>query len=189
MDVAALGTARLGDDRGGVVSSVRMDKAEIDAMVTTALRWTERGDVARMPEPARSVLQVTRDTATDVGRRLWGPNADHVPEDPLPDYVFEEIPGDPPPAIAHQLGAYYEYQFAGDDWEDAPGWNDGPPPFESYFAVALQWWAAVLLGKADGASVPAFDPMGDHAPDLQGLPEYDKLPWGFGDDRDLFIRD
>lgn len=158
-------------------------------MVTVALRWTERGDVAQMVEPARTVLHVDLDNATAVGRRLWQPNSDLAPDVPLPAYSFDPLKGFPPPAVAFQLGSYYEYQFAGDHWEDDPGWNDAPPPFESYFVTALQWHAAVLLGMADAGSFPAFDPEGEHLPDLRGIAEYDTLPWGFGDeDRDIFLK-
>lgn len=165
-----------------------LSKTEIDAMVTVALRWTEHGDVARMPEPARTVLHVTPANATDVGTRLWQPNRDRFPDQELAPYEFEALPGKPGPLIAFRLAEYYEYQVAGDLWEDDPGWNEEPPPFESYFSVALQWYAAVLLGRAERDRVPAFHPEGDHAADLRGDPVYDALPWGFDEnDRDIFL--
>lgn len=52
-----------------------VSKTEIDALVTIAIQWTQDGHVDAMPEPARTVLRVTSEIASDVGRRLWQANA------------------------------------------------------------------------------------------------------------------
>jgi hypothetical protein len=58
------------------VSSELASKTDIDALVTIALQWTEDGHVDAMPEPARTVLRVTPEHASEIGRDLWQANAD-----------------------------------------------------------------------------------------------------------------
>jgi hypothetical protein len=77
---------------------------------------------------------------------------------------------------------YYQYQTAGDYWEDEP------PPFEALFTTSMEWYGLVLLGLAERDQVPTFDPFADTG-NLEGDPKYDQSGWELSDsDRDLFLR-
>ena len=185
-----------------------VSKADIDAYVTIALGWTERGEIQGLPEPARSVLTVTRDNASDVGQRLWYGNArrfiefdeadfahdpgswEDVQEDKawwesVTPYVFEEFPGQPHPETAFRIAAFYSYQSADDDWERSS--PDGPR-FEVAFTTSVKWYALRQLGLVQSSAVP--EPFADELRvDLSGRPTYDASGWGLSEnDRDLFLR-
>ncbi|MGH3347504.1 MAG: hypothetical protein ACRDO4_11030 [Nocardioides sp.] len=189
-----------------------LSKADVDAYVTIALRWTERGEVTFLPQPARSVLAVTRDTASDIGQRLWYGNVrgfidfddEAFDDDPgtleditetrqwwesVTPYVFDEFPGDPHPETVLRRVAFYTYQSAGDDWED---WFlddlDGPP-FEAVFTTSMRWHALRQLGLISSATVPDEPFAEELQVELTGRPIYDASGWGLTeDDRDLFLR-
>ncbi len=187
-----------------------VSKTDIDALVSVALKWTERGDVARMPEPAASVLKVSRETASEVGTRLWAANHDAFnyggprrlcdsetleevlafPEDlvDMKGYGFEELPGTPAPETAVRLAGYYAYQTAGDYWEEVECWQDGEPPFEALFTKSMEWYGLALLGLVRFDQVWIRTPF-EAGPDLSALPRYAQVAWGLDEsDRDLFLR-
>ena len=189
-----------------------LSKADVDAYVTIALRWTERGDIARLPEPARSVLTVTLATASDVGQRLWYGNVrgfidfdeSAFLDDPgtwediqqtrtwwesVTPYVFEEFPGQPHPETAMKRAQYYSYQSAGDHWDE--WFLDGleGPPWEAVFTTAVKWHALRQLGLVHSHTVPD-DPFAEELRvELHGRPVFDASGWGLGEaDRNLFLR-
>lgn len=170
------------------MSSIECTKADIDALVTIALRWSQRGDAERMPAVVADVLWVTRDTATALGARLWNVNLEvarmhEALWEEAQEYRFEELPGAPAPETALRLVEFYESQTIRSGHYLAA--RRGHPPFEYLFAEAMAWWARVLLGLADPdcfRSEPVdLDPLRSIA--------YEQSGWGLDDgDRDLFLR-
>lgn len=189
-----------------------LSKADIDAYVTIALRWTERGEVATLPEPARTVLKVTRDTASDVGQRLWYGNVRGFIEfddasfadDPgtleeieetrawwesVTPYVFQEFPGDPHPETALRRAAFYTYQTASDQWAEWFLDDLDAPPWEAVFTTAMKWHALRQLGLLSSATVPEEPFAEELHVELSGRPIYDASKWALTEaDRSLFLR-
>ena len=186
-----------------------VSKADIDALVSVALRWTETGLVDVQPPSVAAVLTVTPDSASEIGAKLWaanhdannygGPKSMADPElleeldaddvVPTPRYEFEAFPGLPRPQTAIHLAGYYAYQTAGDYW-DRWEWPDGEPPFEMLFHQAMIWVAAGLLG------IPRSDEPEDYSPfdtpiedRVMDDPVTKASGWGLAEsDRDLFLR-
>ena len=186
-----------------------VSKTDMDALITIAVHWTEHGDLARLPAPAASVLRVTRQTASQVGARLWlanhntfnyeGPPEWQDPEylaelnanpellEQMPDYGFEPLPGTPAPESAVGRSRYYRYQTQADYW-DEDWWPDGRPPFEMLFTTAMEWNGLAMLGLVDPAAFPA-DGILPGTVDLSGYPRYEQSGWNLKEsDRDLFLR-
>jgi hypothetical protein len=128
--------------------SVRIvTKADIDAIVTVALRWTESGALQHMPAQAAGVLRVTPENATEVGTLLWRANHDsynyggprellepeevaEVPEDwvaEMPEYTFAEFPGTPAHEVVVRLTSFYRYQTQCDHWDQTHLYANGEP--------------------------------------------------------------
>lgn len=187
-----------------------ISKPDLDAYVSIAYRWTERGDTARMPREAAEVLTVTLDNASEVGKRLWAANHDAFnyggprrlchPEllaeieaegDPaqMPDFQFEPFPGTPEPETAMNRAHYYSYQTAGDYWENADEWPNGEPPFELRYTIAMQWYALVLLEVIPDSHPLSFDGSFPPDNDVHRWPRYEQSGHLLeNSDRDLFLR-
>jgi hypothetical protein len=191
--------------------SVRIvSSADIDAIVTVALRWTESGALERLPAQAAQVLRVTPENATEVGIRLWlanhdtfnygGPRELVEPEvvaeaeewdvEVVPVYTFAEFPGVPLPEVVVKLVRYYRYQTQCDHWDQEWLWANGEPPFAASFMVAMEWHAMVLLGLFPPDRMPGVDDwLFERRAEFQEdrYPACRRVPWGLGDgDRQLF---
>lgn len=200
------------------MSSQLVSKTDIDALVTVALQWTEAGHVDAMPEPARTVLRVTQENATAVGRQLWQTNADAVyfggpPEGCDPDvreeaqaeldqdggspyvqaYVFEALPGVATPLAAARVVSFYAYQTEGDAWDPDDGFFRGgadEPPFAAYFTTAMRWYSLALRGALPLDRVPK--PLSKELSDAEDrlLDGRGDFPWGLEEsNRNVFIRE
>jgi hypothetical protein len=136
------------------VSANFLPKVHIDVLVTAALRWGEPDGFHYRRLMTMMMRRLTRANADQVGEMLWRANYDHtegwaeptdrsVPE--MPEYVFEELPGEPDPVVVLKAVSCYRYQTAGDpedfevtevcgflDWLTAaavrrlPGWDEAP---------------------------------------------------------------
>jgi hypothetical protein len=141
-------------------------KADVDAFVSVAYRWTEAGQVDVMPPEFAQVLRVTDDNASDLGAHLWAANHDATNfggprrlADPelvteleegneiveMPPYEFQAFEGMPSPAVALNRASYFQYQTANDFWELRGSWENDIEPFELRFTYAMEWWACGLL--------------------------------------------
>ena len=193
--------------------SVRIaSKADIDAIVTVALRWTESGALEHMPDQVADVLRVTPENATEIGALLWRANHDSFnyggprelvePEvlaevleygaEEMPEYTFAELPGIPVPEVVVRLTSFYRYQTQCDHWDQTHLYADGEPPFEACFIVAMEWHAMTMLHLASDDRVPEVaewifvNRFADFPEDR--FPAYRQVPWGLDDgDRQLFI--
>lgn len=187
-----------------------VSKADIDAIVTVALRWTESGALEHMPAQVADILRVTPENATQIGVLLWLANHDSFnyggpPEfmepaelaemeewaEEMPEYTFTAFPGTPVPEVVVRLTRYYRYQTQGDHWNQAHLYASGEPPFEARFIVAMEWQAMTMLGLASADLVPNVDDWTfvDRFADFpeDRFPAYRAVPWGLGDgDRQLF---
>jgi hypothetical protein len=199
------------------VSSHLVSKTDIDALVTIAFQWTEDGHVDAMPEPAKTVLRVTPENASNVGRQLWQTNADAVyfggpPEGCDPDvreeaqaeleldggtpyvaaYVFEALPGVASPVAAARAISFYAYQTEGDAWDPDDAFFRGgvtKPPFAAYFTTAMRWYSLALRGALPLDRVP--EPLSSELSDAEDRLRDDRgdFPWGLEEsDRDVFAR-
>jgi len=197
------------------VSSHLVSKTDIDALVTIALQWTEDGHVDAMPEPARTVLRVTLENASDVGRQLWQTNADAFyfggpPEGCDPDvreeaqkelerdggtpyvdaYLFEALPGVATPWAAARVIRYYAYQTQGDAWDPDDAFYRGgvvEPPFAAYFTTAMRWYSLALRGALPLDRVP--EPLSSELSNAEDRlrDERGDFPWGLKEsDRNVF---
>lgn len=198
------------------MSSQLVSKTDIDALVSIALQWTEAGHVDAMPEPARTVLRVTPENASDVGRQLWQTSADAFhfggpPEGCDPDvreeaeaelerdggtpyveaYVFDALPGVASPVAVARAISFYAYQTEGDAWDPDNAFYRGgvvEPPFAAYFTTAMRWYSSALRGALPLDRVPA--PLSSELSDAEErlLDDRGDLPWGLEEsDRDVFF--
>lgn len=199
------------------MSSDLVSKTDIDALVTVAVQWTDGGHVDSMPEPARTVLKVTLQNASDVGRQLWQANADAFyfggpPEGCDPEtraeaeaelardggtpfiaaYVFEPLPGVASPFAASRLARFYAYQTEGEAWDPGdPFFRGGVAdlPFAAYFVTSMRWYSLALRGALPLDRVP--EPLSSELTDAEARVPDDRgdFPWGLKDsDRDVFAR-
>lgn len=197
------------------VSNHVVSKTDIDALVTIALQWTEDGHVDAMPEPARTVLRVIPDDASEVGRQLWQANVDafyfggpreycdpDVREEAQAElgsdggtpyvaaYEFEGLQGVVTPVAASHVAGYYSYQTANDAWDD-PYFRRGvmEPPFAARFITAIRWYSLALRGALPLDRVP--EPMSSELSDAEDRLSDSRgdFPWGLEEsDRDIFAR-
>lgn len=199
------------------MSNQLVSKADIDALVTIAMQWTEAGDVDAMPEPARTVLRVTAQNADEVGRQLWQANADafyfggppegcdpQVREEALAErereggipyvaaYVFEALPGVAGPVAAARIINFYAYQTEGDAWDPDDTFFRGgvaEPPFAAYFTTAARWYSLALRGALPRDRVP--EPLSGELSEAGArlMDDRGDFPWGLDEtDRDVFVR-
>ncbi|MDT4935447.1 MAG: hypothetical protein QOK11_3339 [Pseudonocardiales bacterium] len=145
-----------------------VDKVHIDALVTAAVKATDRNSGRPFFYYWNGTRPVTAETADRVGQMLWQANWDvtmsWAPEEDrpfpeIPAYRHDELPGLPNPLLVLHLISYYEYQTVGRP------------------EVWLMTEAAAFLGWLQG-----------HA--INRLPGIDEYPWGLGgaEDRDVFVR-
>jgi hypothetical protein len=172
-----------------------VSKADIDALVTVAMRLTE---IDALPVDLSSVVprHITEANADSVGRELWVENwrlnwdlhpdvqesydwgdesrwADFDPQTATPpaeidEYTFMELFGSPLDATAARIISYYRYQTAGALWSEGS--------YGRQFTDALQ----ALIRRRNGSEA-----------DSRRLPggDIESTPWGLTDtDRDLFLR-
>lgn len=199
------------------MSSSLVSKTDVDALVTIALQWTETGHVDAMPEPARTVLRVTPESASEVGRQLWQANVDafyfggprewcepDVLEQGqaeleldggtpyLAAYEFEALPGVVNPVAAGRVVNFFAYQTANDAWDPDDAFFRGgvaEPPFAAYFTTAVRWYSLALRGALPMDRVP--QPLSPDLADAEDrLSDNGRdLPWGLTEsDRDIFSR-
>lgn len=143
-----------------------LSKADVDAYVSIAYRWTEAGQVDQMTAEVSEVLRVTDANASEIGSKLWAANhdafnfggpkrladpalvAEKVASDEIeetPRYEFQAFEGVPTSVVALNRVGYYTYQTAGDYWDEPSDWERGREPFELMFTFGMEWWACKSL--------------------------------------------
>lgn len=138
------------------MSAFLLPKPHLDVLLTAAVRWTHSDGRAFFYHSFRSAtVDVTRDTADAVGTMLWHANFanaewDQDPAD-APDYVYEELPGEPDPVTVLRAAACYNYQTAMGDPET---WLLTDP---AQFIAFLQSAAVHRLPGADSVPWPVRD--------------------------------
>lgn len=161
-----LATRNDSEDGVAALSVWIITKADLDAYVSIAYRWTQAGEVATMPPEVAEVLTITDQNADEVGAWLWAANHDAfnfggpkrlvdpalLAEDEqtgqvveMPPYDFQAFEGMPSPAIALNRAGYYRYQTMSDYWEESSDWEAGREPFELKFTFGMEWWACKSL--------------------------------------------
>jgi hypothetical protein len=148
-------------------------KAHIDALITAAIRWAGTHEPFSYYWPPEgggpSIHVVSAETASTTGTMLWRASwaatmewwadQEDCPFPELPEYTFEELPGQPNPLVVLNAISFYSYQTANDDPVD---WR----MTEQY--AFLDWLQTTAVRR---------------------LPGIDDIPWGIGDDdRDVFER-
>lgn len=109
------------------MSAYVVSKAHIDALVSAAMQLGGGPGTPRLDFwwPDRGRVDVTLDTATEIGRMLWATNHESVnyrysENEPAPEYAFVKT-REFSDAEIRDLVAGYDYQSC-----EHPGWRDSP---------------------------------------------------------------
>lgn len=166
-------------------------KTHVDALITTARRWSRSTLAFQLPPQVANELNLTDEAANQLGLTLLITNWNNAVLGGDPDeqgldsediawmeqeyiddgfakptgYTLDELPGEPAPESALRLIASYRYQS---NWE-----GDG---------------LGAVTAFVDALETAARQQLGHEADDLEGLPRYRDTPWLPSDgDRDMFI--